>query len=642
MVGIGNSIKLTFQKYRHFIIIFTIVILAFTLFYFRYLFLYVGLPAWGNYIIPISANDLKPNIFFNFYQYNTAINISPETSALSYLLNAIPLKFFTRFTSIFIAEKLYVLFSAVFLGLAAYYLSGQVTKIFILRVVGLLFFLFNPFMVMILSAGDSLPIVSEGFILISVGLLINSFSNNKRFPSLGWVFSILFLSISLIIYAEFYLGMLLYIITLLFYYIKNVKNIKSLKFIIHLILCLTGSITMLFIFILPDLYPIYFLGGNSSNIGVPSLSGFFGTSPWDNLLLNGYTLNSSWLTGSPLGSVLSNLLIYTKAIILLFLLVSPVIAKKLKYLTISLLIIFFSFLGAGPSSILFPIMAYLYIHLPGFASINASYYWDWFIIVPLYFILILSVFSEIPLINLNQKRHLKFKLLYDTKILLRKFLFQIFTIIILFVLFVPIISQNYYSSSGINNTTGLTMPDSYLNLETELQKLTNNSSAGVAYFNPDIVLFYNNTNKNFLNPLIPFPAARTAELQYYGVPSSISTRYFYWVYQLFYQNQTRYLGSLMGLAGIKYFIILNDTNSFSYDEGLMPFSEGKNTTQIMNYQYGVKNILVGNNYSIYENLNYTGSAITVKNLTLVSGGFNELSVLPYYGFNISNQGIIMP
>jgi len=642
MIKLFKLIYQKLSKYKYFITILIIITALAIYFYFKYLFSFIGYPGWGNYILPLNPNDVHPNIFFNYYQYNSIVNVAPETAFLDYILMLVPIIFISNFTSIFFAEKLYVLFSVIFLGLSTYYLSGQLTKKFPIRVIGVLFFLFNPFMIMILSSGDSSILVAESFIIISLALLIKTIIDHKKLLSLSWILSIIFLSFSLMLYEAFYLGTLLYIIIFSFYYFNNITNKKIWKSIIFFVSYLFGSIILLFLLVLPELYPIFFLGG-ISYIAVPSLETFIGFSvgPLDNLLLKSYPPNIAWIAVSTLGPLTYNVWIYIEAIFLILLLASPIYMKKSKYLTFSLLIIIFSFLGAGPSSILFPITAFLYLHFPGFASLNTSYYWDWFIIVPLYFILFISTFSEIPKINKDYKKYTKLRLFKKIKYYTKKLSIPLVLALLLFTILVPVVSQGYYNPQGINNTWGKTIPNSYLSLDSKLRAIVGNSSGGVAFFSPDDFLFFNNTNKWFLNPMINFPVTRTAELQYYAVASTPSTRYFYWVYTLFYQNQTKYLGSLMSLAGIEYFVVLNGTNSFSYNQNFMYFSEGKNATQLMKYQYGVKEILTGNGYAIYKNLNYTGNAIRVTNLTIVSGGYNELSVLPYYGFNISNMGIIM-
>ena len=113
---------------------------------------------------------------------------------------------------------------------------------------------------------------------------------------------------------------------------------------------------------------------------------------------------------------------------------------------------------------------------------------------------------------------------------------------LVFLSFLPVASQGYYNEqSGINNVWGQTTPPGYAQLQVELKSLVGDSYAGVAYFNPDLNLFFNNTEQWFVNPLVVFPNVRTLGLTYYGAPNTQTNRYFAWVSQLFYLNETKYL-----------------------------------------------------------------------------------------------------
>ena len=615
------------------------------IFYFRFLFSFIGLPSWGNYIIPFSASNLRQSFFFNYYQYNSIPQPTPETIFLQYIFFSLPTIFLAKLLSTFIIEKLYVVFSLILFGLSINYLSGRITRNFRLRMLALLFFLFNPFMIMILSAGDSLVLVSQSFVLISLGLLVDNLKTYRHgfFLNYKWVISVVILSLSIISYQSFILGTLLYFIVLIIFSIDFEESLKKRNFVVTLCIA-TGTIPLLFVLILPDLIPGFFTSNGLSLIEIPSLSNLSGNgvSAWNLLILKGYPPNIGWSAVENLGGgLVYDIWSSVIVLMLIVLLIMPFLQKNFPRMLISLSIVFFSFLGAGTGSILFPLNSYLFLHFPGYASLNASYFWDWFILVPLYFLLLITTFENrrTKSADINTSFVHRKSTLYNY--LTSKRVTTLFALLLIFVIAMPILSQGYYNSSGINNSVGRNMPASYQQINHELKIISGNSSGGVAFFNPDYNLFFNNTSKNFYNPYLSFPELRTAELQYYGAPSTTSTRYFYWLYNLFYQNQTKYLGALMSLAGIKFFVVLNNTNSYSYGESFMPFSEGKNATQLMQFQYGIKKLYSGEGYSIYQNLNYTGTAVSVSNLTLVAGGFDELSMLPYYGFNISQLGILM-
>ncbi len=330
------------------------------------------------------------------------------------------------------------------------------------------------------------------------------------------------------------------------------------------------------------------------------------------------------------------------------LLLSPFLLRKLRQGVISLVIVGSALLGAAADSPLYPLAAYLYLHVPGYGSLNGSYYWDWFIIVPLYFLLftllLKDIASRLPIPNSTRSLQPRSPSLPSVNWRLwqrripRTWVLPLFTILVVTVLATPVLSQGYYNNpNGINDAWGITMPPSYATIQPELARLMGSSTGGVAYFNPDNNLNFSGSSNFFVNPLIGYPEQRTASLTYYAAPATASNRFFYWVYSLFYQNETRYLGQLMSLAGIEYFVVLNGTNSYSYEGGLLPFSEGKNASQLMEYQFDVLRAYTGHGYVIYHNLAYAGTANVISNVTLVAGGFNELNVLPYFGFNLSSQ-----
>ncbi|MGC8621934.1 MAG: hypothetical protein ACP5U0_08485 [Caldisphaera sp.] len=556
---------------------------------------------------------------------------------------AIPIKFLSLYTTTFEAERIYVLLSLFFLSISVYFLSTQITERFVPRVIGVIFFIYNPFMLMILSVGDSLIIVAESFIIISLSFLLMSIKKKQnKMPDLPWLISILFLSFSILFYEALFMGIILYLITIIIYLGSETKVFT--KFIVKLTIYIASSITLLFLIILPGIYPLFFMKEGTSYIHVPDLQSFIGFSvpPFDNLILKGYPPNLAWISVLSLGHTTYNVWSYIEIFFLLLVIFTAFATMKLRNIIIATLIIFFSFLGAGPSSILFALNLYLYTHIPGYASLNASYYWEWFIISPLYFILLISLLND-NLESASSKRGAVHKKLFNKhKETVTKYTTIFIIILLIVIIFTPIISQGYYNNIGINNSVGRSTPNFYIEIEQQLKYIAGNSKGGVAFFPPDINLIANNNNSSWIyNDYYSFPPLRIAGLQYYGVPSMPSTRFFYWINQLFYSNETKYIGSLFSLAGIKYFVILKNTSSYSYYGNFMPYADGKNASKLMEYQYGVRMIYNNKFYSIYLNENYTGTSSQYSNLSLVAGGYSELSMMPYAGINISKLGIVM-
>lgn len=623
------------------IAIFTITM---TLFYYKYLFQFHGYTGFLNYVTPLSVRDLSWPIFFDAYRYNTVLNTTPESTFFQGLAVNIPWFLMNYFVSSAYTIRSYVVIACVFYMVAAYFLAGEFTTKFIVKVVSSSFVMLNPFMIMLLASGDSLGIVTQALVLFSLFFLIRAINSKTKPPNINWVISIVLLTSSIMGYQTFFLGTGLYLITMTFFSFefrfshKFVANLKT--FLSYLV----PSMFVLLLLILPDTYPLYYGGLTTQYIFSPRLESLISNSqpPLNLLILRAYPPNIAWTSAASFGPAISSSWSILEVLLIVLLLASPLITKKLEYLFITVSICTFAFIGAGADSFFFPLSSFLYLHFPGYESLNGSYFWDWFLSV-LYFYLLLS-FLDWLRSNLHGSIHSlnSTVTVLDTHSLRTgNVLYSVAVLLIVVMLAIPIIAQGYNNpQNGINNNWANTMPSSYSSIGPELQRLINNSSAGVAYFNPDIALYFNNTSEHFINPLLTFPVVRSAELTYYGSPHTASNRFFYWVYSEFYQNRTRYIGALMGIAGIKFFVVLNQTNSWSYGQGLISVANGKNANMLMSYQYGISRVMAGHGYCIYRNLNYTGTAVSVSNLSLVSGGIAELNDMAYYGWNISSSAVL--
>ncbi len=625
-------------------------------FYYRYLVVYTGYPGWGNFVTPLAPNGLIWSVVFNPYQFNSIADSTPQTLFLSDVFFNLPLWVLSHLTSISTAGRLYVLGAVIAFMLTGYAVSGRLTRQFPVRVLAVTFLAFNPFMIMILSAGDGQMLVAQAFTFIAIYFMLLDSGALGKFPGPYIVLSWVFLTFSLLSYQAFFLGVLLYCsVFVVFRYRSKPTDVSfwshALREGARTSSYLLGSLGVIVLLILPEIVPL-FQGGISTSayIANPGLGSLIGNSvpPLNLLLLKGYPPNLAWLAVSSISPAISVAWSGAEALLVGLLLVSPFLLRKLRWGVLSLAIVGSAFLGAGAESPLYPLAAYLYLHVPGFGSLNASYFWDWYVIVPLYFLLFTLIVPEIasrfPTIesirNLQLRRSSVATATSGSRYRRtpRAWLLPLFTLLIIVALATPILSQGYYNyPSGINDAWATTMPASYATIQPELAKLIGSSTGGVAYFNPDNNLNFSGSSHYFVNPLVYYPVQRTASLTYYAAPQTASNRFFYWVYALFYQNETRYLGQLMSLAGVEYFVVLNGTNSFSYGGGFLPFSEGKNASELMQYQYDVIRVYIGSGYVIYRNLAYTGTANSVSNVTLVAGGFSELNVLPYFGFNLSTQ-----
>jgi len=619
--------------------IFLILILFSSLFYYRYLLYFVGYPGFGNLFIPLGRSSLNWQIIWNPYSYNGTIETTPMSGAVNLIVYNVPIYALSSIIPMYMAGKLYTVLSVVILGLSVFYFSRAFAKDLSIRVFGTIFYLLLPINVMIMSAGDSLSLIYLSFVFVSYRFLWSSYNKKAKFLNLWFIFSIVFLALSIGDYQVFFLGTAVYFILSIYWHFENLPiNLKSLAIYLGKALV---SLAVLVILILPDIYPLFLGGLNNTFIFNPGLGSFLGnsTSFLNTLILKGYPPNLAWV--SVLSSRVKSLSVvwnWAEIIVLLVLIIFPVFLKRKSKLFFSYIVLIGAMFGSGSLSPISFLNEYFYMHLPGYNSLNGSYFWDWIFLSFFYLILFLNFTS---LIKTNEVQLIKKLNIFKKKIpRTLKIGRGTYAILIVFVLATPVITQGYYGNSGINNAWGKSMPSYFPELQDELSKLVNNSYAGVAFFNPDMNLYVGNKSDNFVNPLILFPNVRTAMVHYYASPQLTQNRYFFYVYRLFYLNDTKELGELMSLAGIKYFVYLKGINSYSYNATWMPWSENSNTTLLMSYQKGVSVIVNNDNFTIYRNNYYVGNALGSKNLILLSGSLPELNQLLTDGFNITGSAVL--
>ncbi len=144
------------------------------------------------------------------------------------------------------------------------------------------------------------------------------------------------------------------------------------------------------------------------------------------------------------------------------------------------------------------------------------------------------------------------------------------------------------------------------------------------------------------NAFFLYPSARTPGLPFYAAPPYPSNFYYYWVYQEFYTNATKYLGELLGSVGVQYLLVFYGVQSASYYPYFLQFSYGKNASQLLEYQSGIVPVITAKDFAIYRNLDFSSVASSLANLSVVTGGYAELNAMAYGGVNLSSQGIIFP
>ncbi|MGC8621932.1 MAG: hypothetical protein ACP5U0_08475 [Caldisphaera sp.] len=537
---------------------------------------------------------------------------------------------FAKLMPLYSAEKLYYYFTLVAFIFSSFRLSDLFTKNFFLKSIGVSFLIFNPATISIVAGGEPETMLSFAFLFGSIYFMFKETQIHRRPPSIGWILSWIF--IILTIYQEqiFVLGFPLYLLILFFNVIIDNKEKLQTK-IKDFIFDFSFTITMVVLLILPDIIPLYLNGYAGAFFSNPARAIYqFYASPISLMLLEPSFIISSLLTYGKLFPIIWE---FATLIALILIITGSILFNKKWGLYYAIIITTAAMIGAGPASPFFKFVKLLYNYIPGLISVNASYYWDWTIVAPAYFLLLMSLFSGF--------RFPKSKFQgFESKIKVKKLFLIILTFLLIFSMVVPVGAQAYYGANGINNQWGKYMPASYSQIYPALSKLMQNTSGAVAVFPPDYQLYFFNISDWFLNPLLAYPHERTVILSSYPFVWNTETKYFYWVYRLFYENRTQYIGQFMALGGVKYFVVLTNAQSGGYDGNYMPFSDGMNASQLMAHQLNVYPVYFGNGFTIYKNGYYSGAVQSYSSFSLLAGGYNELTYLPYFGFNLTNFGLI--
>ena len=306
--------------------------------------------------------------------------------------------------------------------------------------------------------------------------------------------------------------------------------------------------------------------------------------------------------------------------------------KRLIFLTS--IIIVASFVGSGYYSPISIFDIYIYENLPGFQLLNDAYMWDWVIISPLYSIeiaLLLEKLVRRPFKDDKSEKNIIFKPFWVLRNLVIRFRRGVVTIIILVLIilvgFIPILDQTYYGSNGMHQSE---MPLDYYSLNNELTSLVGNTGIGVAIFPPSFGVLFGNATGGSVDPLLLNPNIRFALPQGYSSTPAPSNYYFYWAYQMFYNNETDNIAQLMGIMGVKYFVTLNDVNH-----------NGNLVTKIMSYQHNLSLIITNGNFSIYKSNLMVSLGGAINGLTLLTGEFNSIQTASSFGINLANSAIVL-
>jgi len=638
-----------------------VIIAIISFFVYFHMFFYQEYIQWGNFGAPLRANLLNSLsiLTWNPYSYN---GIPAETPWISLFgnLSAPSLVLFGGLWNLDFAIKLFTVFSTFFMAYSFYLLSRCFVRTTLPRAIATIFIFLNPSTLQFIGQGDSFQFVFWGVYFLSLFMLyshVKSTTGVKRNVSL--LISALLLSLTVAVPQIFYLGLPLYIIFAFYFSIidRDTFSRKDLNFFLKTI---SKSMFLIIMFVMPLILTTLFGAYNlspSSSIANPLNNYIAYSANFLNLLrINAFPmLNNTILLGDVNSSLISVVWSSMLSVLVFIVMFSGLIFKDKRMLFIDLIIVCAAILGSGYSSPISSFNVFLYTHMLGYQVLNASYYWEWIIIIPLYAILISMMLQNIlvsvhsrkgntltePTSSSNKRFSSLKKKISKLFLIIKSRSPKLSLIIAIFLIFSvvtpPLIGQGFYGggNSGIHQDN---IPPSYNILINKLNKLVGNTDLGVAYFTPDNYVYFGNNTNGVTQPLLNDPGVRSPGVPSYLSPPVVSSNYFYWAYTEFYLNQTHSIAQLMGLMGIKYFVTLNNVISAS----TLYIANTKNPTELMKYQNDMHLLFANGNYSLFESNVSVNSAQSVKGFTIMSGNYETLLASAALGLNLSGIDPLFP
>jgi hypothetical protein len=617
-----------------------------------------GYLNWGNFVVPPTSTQLANDwLVWNPYQANGFVYFSPGANVSEFALFNVPVYVMSWAVGYEAALLLYILASIILLAFAFYLLSGFVTASTYPRAVATLFFLANPLTLQLISAGDFIQFVSEAAVLLSIVALIVAI---RRGPSVG---SYALVAVSICLFAAccdfpqlVYIGWAVWVGTGILVTLQKTGLRTSMAYRgVLRMAAYAGALTLsLSYFLLPLFATGYSYSGTSAS--ATPLSQFQSSSSpvLDMFLLRGYPPNLGW---SSVQGAYPNLYAawFFAAAIVIILAVSAVIRRPGgKSLVLTSVLLIGCILGSGAAGPASGVTSYLYLHMPGYALLDASYYWDWIVVLPAEALLLAISLSpsvqprkigtlHAKIVNRGAdlvssiRQRLPTKSRLSSSLAIRGAAIGL----VLAVVAMPIAGQGYYGSYN-NNVYGIHstyLPPNFSQLVADVKGAVGGTSTGIAILNPDDYVTFANQSQPSSDPLVLYPDGRTVGLPFGAVGSNVADYYFFWLYQQLYEGHTRYFGQLMGLEGVSVFVVLFDSESASYFPYYMPWSYGVNASILMEEQVGVSSVLVTSDYQIFRATQIVPVASLDRTQTLVLGSYETLAQLPYLGVNLTGRAI---
>jgi len=643
------------QGLREFGIVVLILSVAFAFFYFRLFFKIEGFIEFPNFSQSLNLAEAKA--FFPFYDpFSNFGSVSSfslgemEYSAIGWMLIVLPSIIF----GLAVGTKIYIFLASLIFGLSFFSFTSIFTKKFTARLFGTLFFLFNPFTIQLYTNGDFSQFIFQSFIFLGL-LFFNLATTKNKFLHPYFLISALSAVLAFIFIQVVISVLIFYIIIAIYILLFSLKEVKlKTRFLILLKSISSLIISGLFlgsIVILPLFFgPVSYLPGSLSSL---PLSTFVGgaLNVFKVITLKAYPPALAWVSvRSTFGSFFYSIWSVLEIIMIVVILLAYILIRSKKFIFFSSIAVVLSLFASETAGPIGPLTTYLYEHLPAYQGLNYPYLWVWSLIMPIYSIIIVLIFSEInwnknisdgnPKASLHSNKKKKFLLLIAHLDLRndRKFGY-VFSALVIFVLLAPIASQGYY---GVNGIEQVKMPSWFNNLDAELVSLTGQNDSGVIFntINP-YFQFGNNSSDGLCNLLQGSPQFRTVELSNYIPNYNTETDFYYWFYYILYNNETKYSAQILATVGVQYFVDIYNANTEGYPY-FVPWSYNVNASTILLHQQGWERVTQTQNYSIFKNEYYNGNDYYTSNLSLVLGNYNTLNDMAYLGVNLANSTNIFP
>jgi hypothetical protein len=659
-----------------------------------------GYLAWGNFNTPYTSTQIPsgPVLFWNPYQYNGTLVGLPFSALSNYIESQGPLSALIPVAGVNGAAKVYAVLSTLFLGATALLLARTMIRRPVAQLAAAVFVLAGPVQLVLYGQGDYQEFVVEGLVFLSLFTLWLAVHRPSQrwawLPISAWLVVLTFQVLQAFLLDLVLIACLLplylrewrdatgrtrpsptYVGTMGLAYLRGwvghawgrfVQGTRPGGYLRDLGAVLVRApawLAVAAVILVPTYVTFYVMGsgatGASSNVAL-SVTTFtaYSRNPQNILGLNGYFDFGPHMVQSGAGGTLA-LAVWLAALwgLLALLWLGYLWTHDRRVVYLLIVTVITALIGAGPSGPLASVTVALYLQFPGYAALNTSYYWGWFLIAPLD-ALMLGIVLEgrmrprppgetVAPRRTPPERRPQLSAVYDQLRTVRerpramRWVAVGVVLLLGITILVPLANGAYYTSpNGIHEVI---YPSEYAQIPGLLQALIGHSYAGVALFNPDVGWFQANSTQSVPNAFFLYPTVRTPGLPFYLAPALQSNAYFFWLYEQFYSNTTRYAAQLFALAGVEYFLVFYGTQSASFYNNFLPFSEGKNASQLLQYQQDVSPVVLAQSFAIYRNLAYNGVALDDANLSLVAGpGYDELNALAYAGIGLENQSWVFP